>query len=328
MSAEDRTIHQPIHPDVRPRLDPEYVAFHDRYLQYAFPDDRKGWDGSARTTSSAWPPTEGPAVPVGAVRDLDLGDFGVRVFTPEGAPPAAGWPALLWFHGGGWAVGSAAMSPDLCSSICRRARCVVVSVGYRLAPENPFPAAQDDASAGGQMSAVLAMQAAQMQPPIRLAFQLLIVPVIDNTATAADEVWAARPHAPWLTPARMLWYRRMYLPDDEDGADADARPTTTTSWQASPNLAPASLLASSPRTWIAVSEQDLLAAEGERYAAQLRDAWGQMGKKKNDGDAEVVLKSYVGMTHSILALSGILTKGKQLVDDAVDQAVEWFKEER
>jgi acetyl esterase/lipase len=88
----------------------------------------------------------------------------------------------------------------------------------------------------------------------------------------------------------MTWYRRMYFVDE----------ASTREWQASPNFAPPSLLAKSPRTWIAVAEQDLLAAEGELYAAQLAAEW------KNSGitDAEVVVKKYEGSTHSILAMAG------------------------
>jgi acetyl esterase/lipase len=317
MSSTSRPIHQPIHAAVRPHLDPEYVDFHDKYLQYLVPDDRKSWDGSARLGHSRVPPTESTPVPVGSVRDLNLGNFDVRIFTPDGARPPNGWPVFIWFHGGGWAVGGIASNNDLCTVICRRARCVVVTVGYRLAPEHPYPAAFEDSvqalkwvcadegsaelgtdrsrvavggtSAGGQLAASLSLEAARMQPPIRLAFQLLVVPLIDNTATTST-VWATNRHAPWLTPARMTWYRRMYFVDEAN----------TREWQASPNFAPPSLLAKSPRTWIAVAEQDLLAPEAELYAAQLAAVSNDYGIT----DAEVVVKKYEGSTHSILAMSG------------------------
>ncbi|OIW32646.1 hypothetical protein CONLIGDRAFT_653236 [Coniochaeta ligniaria NRRL 30616] len=337
MSSNTRTIHQPIHSDVRPHLDPEYVSFHDQYLQYVIPDDSKPWDGSARLGNPSLPPTESTPVPVGSVRDLDLGDYDIRIFTPAGEAPPDGWPVFIWFHGGGWAVGDISSNNDLCAMVCRRAQCVVVTVGYRLAPEHPYPAAFEDSvaalkwicgedgvrqlgvdrtriavggiSAGGQLAASLVLEAANMQPPIRIAFQLLVVPVIDSTAMTST-IWAENKLAPWLTPARMTWYRRMYFADEAD----------TLKWNASPNLAPKELLAKSPKTWIAVAERDLLAPEAESYARHLAAAWTDSGV----ADAGVVVKRYEGSTHSILALNGVLSKGRELLLDTAEQAAKWF----
>lgn len=317
MSTKDRIVHQPIHPDVRPLLDPEYVNFHDEYFQYIIPDDRKVWDGSARIGSTSLPRMESTPVSVGNIRDIDLGNYNVRVFTPDSVKPQAGWPVFIWFHGGGWAVGDISSGNDLCCLVCQVAQCVVVTVGYRLAPEHPFPAAYEDAvhalrwvhgsdgseklgtdcsriavggtSAGGQLAASLSLEAASMQPPIKLAFQLLIIPVIDNTATP-DTIWKANRNASWLTPARMTWYRRMYFVDEQ----------STSKWEASPCMASKPRLSNSPKTWIAIAEQDLLAPEAEKYAAQLTDAWKETGNV----DAKVVIKEYKGSTHTILAMSG------------------------
>ncbi|KEY73065.1 hypothetical protein S7711_06137 [Stachybotrys chartarum IBT 7711] len=323
MTTNDRCVHQAIHPSVRPLLDPEYVEFHDQYYQYLVPDDQKVWDGSARVRAVSVPSTESVPVAVGSIRDIDLGNYNARVFTPEGVRPDSGWPVFLWFHGGGWAVGDVGANNDLCALVCQRAECVVVTVGYRLAPENPFPAAFDDCvgalrwvhsqegvqdlginpsnigvggiSAGGQLATSLSMKAATLEPPIALAFQLLIVPVIDNTATAST-VWRTRKDAPWLTPARMQWYRRMYLVNEEDAKR----------WEASPNHAPKALLAKSPKTWIAVAEQDLLSTEALLFAKQLNGAWEEAGSNK-DG-LSVELGIYKGATHSILAMSGMFAE--------------------
>jgi acetyl esterase/lipase len=137
---------------------------------------------------------------------------------------------------------------------------------------------------GGNLAAVLSLKAALASPPIPLVAQLLLLPVIDNTATATSEVWTQNRLAPWLTPNRMLWYRRKYLPKEENCLE----------WTASPNLAPRGLLQKSPKTWIAVSEFDLLAPEGIAYGEQLKDV-GVM----------VDLKTYEGSTHSLLAASGM-----------------------
>jgi acetyl esterase/lipase len=96
----------------------------------------------------------------------------------------------------------------------------------------------------------------------------------------------------------MTWYRRMYLPNTED----------CRLWSASPIFAPLELIAKSPKTWIGVAEQDILAPEAMAYADLLC---------KSGVLADV--KVYVGATHSILALDGVLTCGKLLVADAAGE---------
>jgi acetyl esterase/lipase len=315
-----RQIHQPIHPTIRPLLDPENIAFHDAHFQYVIPDEEQTWDPSARTAPRPWPSTTLAHTPVGSIKDIPLANFPIRIFTPTAPKPPGGYPVFIWFHGGGWAVGGLDDGNDLCTMACETAQSVVVTVGYRLAPENPYPAAVEDAvaalqwvaspegsstlnidpsriavggtSAGGNLAAVLSLKASALSPPVALRAQILVVPVIDNTATV-ETIWAANQHAPLLTPARMEWYRAMYLPNASDARN----------WDASPNLAPVELLAKSPRTWIAVSGQDLVAPEAMLFAGQLERAWKEEGVQGRD----VTVKVYEGGTHSILAMAGRCT---------------------
>lgn len=198
---------------------------------------------------------------------------------------------------------------------------MVITVGYRLAPEFPYPAAIDDAveslrwvcgpgakqfnldidrvavggtSAGSNLSIALCLKTLQ-ELDVRICFQLLIVPVIDNTATV-DNIWKQNRDAPWLTPTRMMWYRRMYMPNEDDWRN----------WDASPQMAPESLLKQLPPTWMAVSEQDLLAPEAHLFAKQL-DAL----------QVPVTVYKVQGGTHSILALCGVLSRGKTMMEEAV-----------
>ncbi|KAL4796259.1 Alpha/Beta hydrolase protein [Aspergillus venezuelensis] len=337
-SPPPHQIHQPIHPSILPHLDPEYVSFHNNHFQYVIPDDRKTWDGSARSSIPPWPPTSSPLTPVSSIRDHNLPNFPIRIFTPNHPEPKDGWPVFLWFHGGGWAIGDLNDGNDLCTLISDTAKCVVITVGYRLAPEHPYPAAVEDAvtalewvvtpsgsaelggvdkeriaiggtSAGGNLAAVLSMKASLLPIPVNICFQLLVVPVIDNTATI-DGVWKENQHAPWLTPARMTWYRNMYLPN----------PETCHEWEASPNLAPSELLAKSPDTFIAVSGRDLLAPEAMDYAGVLKKAWD--GERVDGQNVEV--KVYEGGTHSILAMSGVLSQGKLLLKDCAERVSRAF----
>ncbi|KIY48781.1 hypothetical protein FISHEDRAFT_58692 [Fistulina hepatica ATCC 64428] len=300
-SESVRTVHQPIHPGVRPLLDPEYVAFHDEVLQYIPRSESQPFDPVVRTHGM---PGASEPIPVGSTRDIKPNErWDVRVFTPNGERPEKGWPVLVWFHGGGWVLGGVSSENHFLTRICEGASCVVVSVNYRHAPEHVFPAAVDDAfeglvwvhdkgaaelginpkriavggsSSGGNISAVVSHKAATSSPPIPLIFQLMCVPVIDNTLTAESPLWQINKNAPWLTPARMLWYRRMYLPNESDWARLEASPN-----QGDPKHA--------PRTWIGVAEQDLLRPEGEAYGEFLRA-----------GGVPVEVKVYKGSTHSMM----------------------------
>ncbi|OHE92458.1 hypothetical protein CORC01_12249 [Colletotrichum orchidophilum] len=325
MADKNNIIHQPIHPSVRAKLDPEYVALHDAIIQYMEPSEARPWDPASRAAPSPLAHTTQKLSTVGKQWDEELGGSGeiqVRVFVPEGqAPSEGGWPCLVWLHGGGWVNGGLDSENGFLTHVY--VRCVVVTINYRHAPEHVYPAAVDDCltglkwiyepsnasrlglntslvtigglSAGGNLAAILTMKASLANihpPPIA---QILICPVIDSTATA-ETGWASTKHVPWLTPTRMGWYQDLYFArGDEDKKQ----------WQASPCFAPADVLARSPRTWLAVAGVDLLTPEGLRYADQLRDA-----------GVEVETEVYEGATHSVLVLAGVHQISRKLVHDA------------
>ena len=141
---------------------------------------------------------------------------------------------------------------------------------------------------GGSLSAIVALYAASAAHRVHLTYQLLLLPVLDHTATPASPSWLQRPYAPWLTPARILWYRSLYFNQSSSQPIAAAK-----SWEASPALAPDEVLRGLPPTWIAVAGEDVLRAEAEEFADRLR----------NDG-VLVQLKCYEGVCHSVLALCG------------------------
>lgn len=83
----------------------------------------------------------GPMIPVAKTEDYTFPrveskgpDVQVRCFTPEGEKPAAGWPVLIYFHGGGWVLGNIDTENVVSTNLCARAKCVVVSVDYRYFP--------------------------------------------------------------------------------------------------------------------------------------------------------------------------------------------------
>lgn len=117
----EKRAYQPIHESMRVRLDPEYVEFHDKVLQYVQPDDQIPWDPSCRSQPSV-PMAMGAQklVDVGDVQDHDLGDIQIRVFTPDVTTrPPQGWPTLVWLHGGGWVMGGLGSENGFLRHVCK-----------------------------------------------------------------------------------------------------------------------------------------------------------------------------------------------------------------
>jgi acetyl esterase/lipase len=167
----------------------------------------------------------------------------VRVYRPHDAQGT-----VIWLHGGGWVIGDVVTEHPWASRVAARSQAVVISVGYRLAPEHPYPAAFDDAwavltwahdhaaelgidpdriavgghSAGGGLAAALALKARDEQgPPIR--FQLLHQPGLDDRLTT----WSARhfTETPWYNRAKAVQAWQHYLggnPADRYAAPARA----------------------------------------------------------------------------------------------------------
>ncbi|KAI0322640.1 Alpha/Beta hydrolase protein [Amylostereum chailletii] len=300
----------PLHSSIASRIDPEYAAFHNEHLTSFVHCHEVPWDPSIRNGPTV--PGGSTPLPVGSIKDYSTSDDRapwLRVFTPEGEAPATGWPVFIFFHGGGWTLGGMNSENAFSTNMCKYAKCVVVSVDYRLAPEHPYPAAVEDAvaslqwvwtqgksllgidlgriavggsSSGGNLAAILAFKAAITTPTIPIVFQMLIVPVADNTASVSGKPyasWAENEHTTWLSAERMMWFRHKYLPDEEDWAK----------WDSSPLLAP----------------------------DDVRDEGIAFGDKLKTAGVDVEVKLYKGSPHPIMAMDGeVLKSGKDLVSDA------------
>jgi len=243
------------------------------------------------------------------------GEIGVRVYRPPGAGADA--PVVLYFHGGGFAVGDLDTHDGTSREHAVGAAAVVVSVDYRLAPEHPYPAAVDDAwaatqwvaehgadlgadssrlavagdSAGGNLAAVIAQRARDAGgPPI--AFQLLWYP-----ATMWDETLASyteNASAPVLDRAAVLAFSRWYAPD-ADFTDPE------------PGLAPgrAQQLSGLPPAYIAVAGHDPLRDDGIRYAELLTAA----GVAAEFHNAETLVHGYLGYSGVVPAATEATERG-------------------
>lgn len=243
------------------------------------------------------------AEPVAHVEDRAVpgpaGDIPVRVYRPRDDP---GLPVLVWFHGGGWTIGSLETHDNTCRSLANAVACVVVSVDYRLAPEHRFPAAADDSfaatqwvaahaseiggdpkriavggdSAGGNLAAVVSILARDAGGP-DLAFELLVYPVTDHEFESPSMRENATGY--FLELESMRWFYNQYLRDERDGAD----------WRFSPVRA--ADLAGLPPAFVLTAEFDPLRDQGETYARKLEAAGVPVEQRRYDG----VFHGFFGM---------------------------------
>ncbi|OAP57468.1 hypothetical protein AYL99_08206 [Fonsecaea erecta] len=336
----------PLHPSVKDRLHPDYVAFYNKYLLHA--QQVHQLPVSVARGSRTVPACHSKPLPVGHIQDVSISrretvgpDVLVRCFTPPGAPPATGWPLVLYYHGGGWVFGDIETENTVCTHICVRARAVVITTDYRLAPEDPWPAAIHDAweaflwstaspqqgldvdvnlhkvaiagsSAGANIAAVIAQKAALRFPPlspppagrVSIRSQVLVVPVTDNTATPfSSPSWQAYEFTAHLPAKKMLWYRHHYLPNPADRAHREA----------SPLLASDDVFARLAPAYIIVAELDVLRHDGEEYARRLR---------ANGVAARVTLME--GMPHPFLAMDSVLEAGRTAIRNICDELTRVF----
>jgi len=248
------------------------------------PKARAGMKKMVTALLAGLPPVEG----VTTKDELAPGPKGdpavrVRVYRPIEQPSKL--PALLWIHGGGYVMGDIEQDDRLMKQLVKRIGCVAVSVDYRLAPENPFPAPVEDcyaalkwlfahaaelavdpariaiggASGGGGLCAGLALMA-RARAEVKVAFQLLIYPMIDdrNCTPAAHAITDPRM---WNRESNRLGWKA-YL--GRDGGGADVSPYAAASR--------ATDLKGLPPAYIPVGALDLFVDENLEYAQRLIQA--------------------------------------------------------
>ena len=209
-----------------------------------------------------------------------LGEVTCRIHHPP-STESGPFPALLWMHGGGFVMGTAAQDDEVCGFLAASLGIVVAAVDYRLAPEHPFPTPLDDchdalvwlatrddvderrvavagASAGGGLAAALALLARD-RDEVRAAFQLLAYPMLDDRTTVRDlddrrvRMWNNRSN-------RFGWSSYLGAPPGAPNVSGLASPARHDD------------LSGLPPAWIGVGTLDLFLHEDTEYAARLRDA--------------------------------------------------------
>lgn len=269
-----------------------------------------------------------PAIEVDSVTNLTISgptaDIPARVYRPGATGKL---PTVLFCHGGGFVIGDLDTHDNQARRLCRDVQAVVVSVEYRLAPEDPWPAGIDDAlaavrwvaanidefgadparlavagdSAGGNFAAVIAQVCRDEGGP-QLAAQLLIYPGVDFASGLED--YPSRieySEGYFLTTADMAWFAEHYIDDDADPTD--------------PRISPLrGHLGGLPPAVIATAEFDPLRDEGEAYAKALRAA----------GVAVVALR-FDGLIHGFFDLAAVSPACAAAADTACAQFAELLR---
>jgi acetyl esterase len=266
----------------------------------------------------------GEPEPVFQVENLRIagpgGELPLRLYRPAAERPL---PALLYFFGGGWVLGTIDTADAVSRSLANSADALVVVAGYRLAPEHPFPAAVDDCyaalrwvaehareigadparlavggdSAGGNLAAGVALLA--RADGVALAGQLLVYPNTDQLADDesmrdADDRFLFNRHS-------VAWYRQHYLTSPADAASPLASPLRAES------------LAGLPPALVITAEYDPLRDQGEAYARRLADE-----------GVQVELSRYPGMAHGFFNMAGTVDASRAAIAQAASQLRAWF----
>jgi acetyl esterase len=256
------------------------------------------------------------------VKDLALGRAGAppraRVYVPQGG--RAPRPTIVYFHGGGFVLGSLASHDGECRALALATGAIVVAVDYRLAPEDPFPAALDDAltafravaerlpsmggdttriavagdSAGGNLAAVVARET--RGDAIRPIHQLLVYPAVDFTRSFASHRHFREGFL--LEEDAIDWYLESYA-----GGRDPRDPRLSPLFADDPGGVP-------PAT-ILTAGFDPLRDEGEAYAKRLEAA-----------GVPVRYRCHEGLVHGFWSL----TAGVDAARRAVDEAHAWLRE--
>jgi acetyl esterase len=301
-------------------LDPILKAFLDQVAGMGGPKTYEMQPSEAREAFAGLMQLAGPKdVPIGKVANfsipLEHGEIAARSYeaVAAGREPL---PTLVFFHGGGWVIGSIDTHDGLCRMLANESQCRVISVEYRLSPEVKFPWAVENAlaavswikehaaelgvdanhlavggdSAGGALAAVITQQAKAKGTP-KIAFQMLLFPVTQIGA----ETKSLRDFAEnyFLERKTLDWFYANYLPADADKSD--------------PRISPllADDLSGLPPAFVMLAGFDPLHDEGLAYAQKLKKA-----------GVTVTVADYPDMVHDFIYLQAVLPQAATALNGA------------
>jgi acetyl esterase len=263
----------------------------------------------AMTEAGRFPP---PDLALAEISDSFIpgpaGALAIRTYRGSAEPNQ---PAIVYFHGGGFVIGSLSSHDGTCRRLAHGTGSTLISVDYRLAPEHKFPGAVEDAyaatcwvaenalalkidpnriavagdSAGGNLAAVVALLARDRGGPA-LCHQLLVYPVTDMAFTS--ESYVTNGEGYFLTRDMMAWFGAQYLPEGQATNDP----------MLSPLYAPD--LSGLPPATVITAEYDPLRDEGEAYARKLVEA-----------GVPTDLVRYDGVIHGFFSMNGVIDQADE-----------------
>lgn len=278
-----------------------------------------------RQRATAFQQFAGEKISLAAVENRQIsvadGSIGIRIYR---ASQQEQQPIFIYIHGGGWVLGDLETADAPCRQIAALAKCIVVSIDYRLAPEYPFPTPirdcyaairwiKDNAktfggdekrliiggdSAGGNLTAVIT-QLARERKDVSFLAQVLLYPVTDTALNTASYEENAEGY--FLTKSNMEWFIQQYVPENINKKD--------------PLIAPlnAEDFTSLPPALVVLAQYDPLRDEGMHYAEKLKQA-----------NVPVKVSCYEGMIHGFFWMPGLFSKGQQAIHEVAQFSQKYF----
>ncbi|WP_067707165.1 alpha/beta hydrolase [Nocardia yamanashiensis] len=272
----------------------------------------------ARAVANTQAPPE-PITPLNQVDQLTIstrsGSITARRYRADDTSGGGFAPAVVYLHGGGFVLGTLDGADELCRAIAAGSGWTVISLEYRLAPENPYPAALHDCvdafdwlvrnatelgldpdriaiagdSAGGNLAAALCLHRRDAGRRLPRT-QILAYPAVDDTFTSP--AWTEFADAPLLSAADARWCWEQYVGPDHPGGDQLAAPLR------------AATLRDLPPALILTAEVDPLRDDAEAYAARL---WRD--------EVPVTLTRHSGVFHGFLSEVALFPQAKHAIDE-------------
>ncbi|MBM3683397.1 MAG: alpha/beta hydrolase [Actinobacteria bacterium] len=297
-------------------LDPQAARVLERMRELNLPTFREVGHERARAGFDRQPdagrPIEAARTEDRSITGPDGDALPIRIYWPTSGGEDLG--VLVFFHGGGWVVGSITSHDRVCKALTEKTGCITVSVDYRLAPEHPFPAGPEDCyaatvwaaanaaslggradriavggdSAGGNLAAAVALMCRDRGGPT-LAHQALVYPVTDFDPTTASMVANAEGYG--LTQDVMVWFHDLYAPEAAHRADPYAAPNRATD------------LTGVAAATVIVAGYDPLHDEGVAYAEKLSAA-----------GVPTDLRRYPGQFHGFFSMSRLIDQADEAQD--------------
>jgi acetyl esterase len=258
---------------------------------------------------------------VAAVDAISIAGVPARLYRPARPPEGTDHPddadrnVLVWVHGGGWMHGDLDCYEGVARALANRARCAVLAVDYRLAPEHPFPAGFDDVwaaiewsaanfgrvavagdSSGGNLAAAAALKARDLR--IDIAVQVLVYPVLEShmntlfkhTFRARYASFLNQPEFGAVTFDRISHIWDIYVPGPLLRDYPYVSPLHASSLR---GVAPAVII---------TAEHDILRWEAQEYAQRLRD-----------DDVRVAHHNYAGQVHGFFQMRGVMSDAQDAI---------------